>query len=36
VPRDFDEVEVPFPEKGPPVLHRWDPGRPRLVPEPAR
>jgi ribonuclease Z len=27
VPRDFDLVEVPFPEKGEPVLHRWDPHR---------
>jgi ribonuclease Z len=33
VPRDFDLIDVPFPEKGPPELHRWDPGRPR--PEPA-
>jgi ribonuclease Z len=31
VPRDFDLVEVPFPEKGGPVLHRWDPSRPRAV-----
>ena len=29
VPRDFDTIEVPFPEKGEPILHRWDPGRPR-------
>jgi ribonuclease Z len=28
VPRDFDTVEVPFPEKGPPELQRWDPQRP--------
>jgi ribonuclease Z len=34
VPRDFDLIDVPFPEKGEPVLHRWDPGRPRPV-EPA-
>ena len=27
VPRDFDTIEVPFPEKGPPVLERWDSGR---------
>jgi ribonuclease Z len=27
VPRDFDSVEIPFPEKGEPVLHRWDPQR---------
>jgi ribonuclease Z len=34
VPRDFDLIDVPFPEKGEPVLHRWDPGRPRPI-EPA-
>jgi ribonuclease Z len=34
VPRDFDLIEIPFPEKGEPVLHRWDPGRPRPA-EPA-
>jgi ribonuclease Z len=27
VPRDFDTVDVPFPEKGEPALERWDPGR---------
>jgi ribonuclease Z len=27
VPRDFDLVDVPFPEKGEPVLERWDPSR---------
>jgi ribonuclease Z len=27
VPRDFDTIEVPFPEKGPPLLERWDSGR---------
>ena len=27
VPRDFDTIEVPFPEKGPPVLERWEPNR---------
>lgn len=26
VPRDFDTIEVPFPEKGPPVLARWQQG----------
>jgi ribonuclease Z len=31
VPRDFDLIDVPFPEKGEPVLHRWDPSRPRPV-----
>ncbi|HEY4094920.1 MAG TPA: ribonuclease Z [Baekduia sp.] len=29
VPRDFDLIDVPFPEKGAPELHRWDSGRPR-------
>ncbi|MDX6728641.1 MAG: ribonuclease [Baekduia sp.] len=29
VPRDFDLIDIPFPEKGEPVLHRWDPHRPR-------
>jgi ribonuclease Z len=24
VPRDFDLIDVPFPEKGPPELHGWD------------
>ena len=24
VPRDFDIVEVPFPEKGEPTVHRLD------------
>ncbi len=33
VPRDFDLIDVPFPEKGPPELHRWDPSRP-APPEP--
>lgn len=28
VPRDFDAIEVPFPERGAPELVRWDPGRP--------
>jgi ribonuclease Z len=27
VPRDFDLIDVPFPEKGTPELHRWDNGR---------
>ena len=27
VPRDFDLIDVPFPEKGAPELHRWDPQR---------
>jgi ribonuclease Z len=25
LPRDFDTIEVPFPEKGEPEIHRWDP-----------
>jgi ribonuclease Z len=29
VPRDFDLIDVPFPEKGAPELQRWDSGRPR-------
>jgi ribonuclease Z len=29
VPRDFDTIEVPFPEKGEPELHRWEPERAR-------
>jgi ribonuclease Z len=24
VPRDFDTIEIPFPERGEPQLHRWD------------
>ncbi len=27
VPRDFDTIEVPLPERGAPELLRWDPGR---------
>jgi len=27
VPRDFDTIEVPFPERGAPELVRWEPGR---------
>jgi len=27
LPRDFDTIEIPFPEKGEPELHRWDPDR---------
>jgi ribonuclease Z len=27
VPRDFDTIDVPLPERGPPQLLRWDPGR---------
>jgi ribonuclease Z len=27
LPRDFDTIEVPFPEKGDPELQRWDPER---------
>ena len=29
VPRDFDTIEVPFPERGAPALIRFDRGRPR-------
>jgi ribonuclease Z len=28
VPRDFDRVEVPYPERGPPVFRRGEEGRP--------
>jgi ribonuclease Z len=28
VPRDFDLIDVPFPEKAPPELQRWDHSRP--------
>jgi ribonuclease Z len=28
VPRDFDAIELPFPERGGPELVRWDGGRP--------
>jgi ribonuclease Z len=28
VPRDFDTIEIPLPERGGPELVRWDPGRP--------
>jgi ribonuclease Z len=27
LPRDFDEIEIPFPERGRPALIRWDPAR---------
>jgi ribonuclease Z len=27
LPRDFDTIEIPFPEKGEPELQRWDPER---------
>jgi ribonuclease Z len=32
VPRDFDAIDVPFPEKGEPELHRWEP--PQRAPRP--
>lgn len=32
VPRDFDAIEVPFPERGAPELVRWDGGRPPAQP----
>lgn len=36
VPRDFDLIEIPFPERGEPVLRRWDPSRPQpAAPAPA-
>ncbi|MBJ7330026.1 MAG: ribonuclease Z [Solirubrobacteraceae bacterium] len=33
VPRDFDSIEIPLPDRGAPELHRWDP--PRRAPAPA-
>ena len=27
VPRDFDTIEIPFPERGEPQLVRWDSGQ---------
>jgi ribonuclease Z len=33
VPRDFDTIDIPLPEKGPPVLHRWE-GQRRPAPAP--
>jgi ribonuclease Z len=27
VPRDFDSIEVPLPDRGEPLLHRWEPQR---------
>lgn len=35
VPRDFDTIEIPLPEKGEPTLHRWDPSRPQPAEPPA-
>jgi ribonuclease Z len=32
VPRDFDAIEIPFPERGAPELVRWDPQRPPAQP----
>src|SRR3954451_7437481 len=28
VPRDFDAIDVPFPERGEPELERWEPANP--------
>jgi len=36
LPRDFDAIDVPLPEKGEPELIRWDPRRPAPDPEPAQ
>jgi len=37
VPRDFDTIDVPFPERGGPELLRWEPGRRREpVPPPVQ
>jgi ribonuclease Z len=35
VPRDFDAIEIPFPERGAPELVRWDPQRPPVQPDEA-
>jgi len=35
VPRDFDTIEVPFPERGAPVIVRWEEGGARAEPETA-
>jgi ribonuclease Z len=35
VPRDFDAIEVPFPERGAPELVRWDPAQPQRADAPA-
>jgi ribonuclease Z len=35
VPRDFDTIEIPFPEKGEPLVERWDASRPRIADAPA-
>src|SRR5204862_4090227 len=32
VPRDFDTIEIPFPEKGPPELIRWSDLQQRATP----
>lgn len=34
VPRDFDTIEVPLPDRGDPKLVRWDPSRPGADPAP--
>ena len=31
LPRDFDTIEVPFPERGAPLLHRWEEADKELV-----
>jgi ribonuclease Z len=33
VPRDFDLIDIPFPEKGGPAVHRWEGARNGLPPE---
>ncbi|MGI8728872.1 MAG: ribonuclease Z [Solirubrobacteraceae bacterium] len=32
VPRDFDTIDIPLPERGEPELQRWDPGRRTAAP----
>jgi len=36
VPRDFDTIVIPLPERGTPQLVRWDARRAALAPDPAR
>src|SRR3954462_6463119 len=36
LPRDFDAIDIPLPEKGEPELVRWDPRRTIPDPEPAQ
>jgi ribonuclease Z len=35
VPRDFDTIAIPLPERGGPTLERWEPGRQTAAPRSA-